>query len=276
MAHASLGVGTRRAVAQATRFGIELLSPQEVTGIELEGPYKRIQLSDGNSVTSRAVIITTGVAYRRLPAPGVDDFTGAGVYYGAATTEANACMDKEIYVIGGGNSAGQGAVYLSNFAKTVHILIRRPDLSSSMSSYLIDQIDGIENIQVHGRRQVVGAAGDKYLQTITIENMDDQSVTTVSAGALFVFIGARPHTDWLKGQLIRDERGFIQTGKEIEQHDTFGKVWKQDRMPFLLETCVPGIFAAGDVRAGAMNRVASAVGEGAMAIKFVHEYLAEN
>jgi thioredoxin reductase (NADPH) len=267
---------TRRAVAQATRFGIELMSPQEVAGIEMEGPYKRICLSDGTSVLSRAVIITTGVAYRRLPAVGVDDFTGAGVYYGAATTEANACTNKEVYVVGGGNSAGQGAVYLSKFAQRVHILIRRPDLRATMSSYLIDQINGIENIEVHGRRQILAAVGDQHLEALTIENMEDQSTQTVPADALFIFIGARPHTDWLEGQIIRDPKGFIRTGNDLEQSPDFAKVWKLDRMPHLLETCIPGVFAAGDVRSGAMNRVASAVGEGAMAIKFVHEYLAEN
>jgi len=267
---------TRRAVAQATRFGIELLSPQEVTGIETQGQYKTVCLSDGNAVSTKSVIITTGVAYRRLPAPGVDDLAGAGVYYGAATTEANACLDKDVYVIGGGNSAGQGAVYLSKFAKRVHILIRRPDLSATMSSYLIDQINGIENIQVLGQSQVLGASGDGYLKDIQIENMVDGSQRTADAGALFIFIGAKPYTDWLKDRVIRNPRGFIETGKELELHASFKKVWKLERRPFLLETCIPGVFAAGDVRAGAMNRVASAVGEGAMAIKYVHEYLAEH
>jgi thioredoxin reductase (NADPH) len=265
----------RRAITQANRFGIEFLSPQEVKHIKTEGEYKTIELADGATVNARAVVITTGVDYRKLPAEGVADYTGAGIYYGAAMTEANACRDKEVYIVGGGNSAGQGAVYLSQFAKTVRILIRREDLTSSMSSYLIDQIDAIDNIEVHGRRQVVKAKGDGHLQQLTLENMEDKSNYEVPADALFIFIGARPYTDWLEGQLLRNGKGFIKTGSEVVQDPAFAKIWKRDREPFLLETCEPGIFAAGDVRAGAMNRVASAVGEGAMAIKFVHEYLAE-
>lgn len=265
----------RRAITQATRFGIEFLSPQEVVDIELKDHYKIIHLADGASVSTKAVVITTGVDYRRLPAPGVDDFTGAGVYYGAAMTEANACQGKEVYVIGGGNSAGQGAVYLSKFARQVTILIRKPDLTSSMSSYLIDQIDAIDNIEVQGYRQVVKATGNDYLEKICIENLESQAVQELEAGALFIFIGARPFTDWLDKHLIRNQKGFIETGKELATYPQYPKVWKRDRDPFLLETCIPGVFAAGDVRAGAMNRVASAVGEGAMAIKFVHEYLAE-
>lgn len=266
---------TRRAITQATRFGIEFLSPQEVVDIEFRDHYKIIRLADGSSVTTKAVVITTGVDYRRLPAPGVDDFTGAGVYYGAAMTEAHACKNKDVYVIGGGNSAGQGAVYLAKFARSVHILIRKPDLTSSMSSYLIDQIDSIENIQVHGHHQVLSATGNGNLDEIQIENIEDKSVREAEAGALFIFIGARPYTDWLDKHLFRNEKGFIETGKELYTYDNFPKIWKRERAPFLLETCIPGVFAAGDVRAGAMNRVASAVGEGAMAIKFVHEYLAE-
>lgn len=265
----------RRAITQAERFGIEFLSPQEVTSIETEGNYKKITLADNAIINSKSVIITTGVDYRRLPAEGVDQFTGAGVYYGAATTEAHGCRNKEVYIVGGGNSAGQGAVYLSQFAKKVNILIRKPDLSVSMSSYLIDQINAIDNIEVHGRRQVAKAQGDGHLEHLCIENLDDGSLYEVRADSLFIFIGARPFTQWLEGHVIRDKKGFVETGKELLQYEEFKKVWKKNREPFFLETCEPGIFAAGDVRAGAMNRVASAVGEGAMAIKFVHEYLAE-
>lgn len=266
----------RRAITQATRFGIEFLSPQAVTNIAIEGTYKRLTLGDGSEVVSRSVIITTGVDYRKLPAEGVEGFTGAGIYYGAATTEAGAVKGKQVYVVGGGNSAGQGAVYLSKFAEKVHILIRREDLRATMSSYLIDQIDGIDNIEVMGKRQVVKACGEGHLQRLEIENMLDQSSGEVSADALFIFIGARPATDWLvHNDILRSEKGFIETGKELMRYDNFKKIWKLEREPYLLETCQPGIFAAGDVRAGAMNRVASAVGEGAMAIKFVHAYLAE-
>lgn len=266
----------RRAITQATRFGIEFLSPQEVTNIAIEGDYKRLTLGDGSEVVTRSVIITTGVDYRKLPAEGVDGFTGAGIYYGAATTEAGAVKGKQVYIVGGGNSAGQGAVYLSKFAEKVNILIRREDLRATMSSYLIDQIDGIDNIEVMGKRQVVKACGEGHLQRLVIEDMSDQSSDEVPADALFIFIGARPATDWLAhNDILRSEKGFIETGKELIRYENYKKIWKRAREPYLLETCQPGIFAAGDVRAGAMNRVASAVGEGAMAIKFVHAYLAE-
>lgn len=265
----------RRAITQATRFGVEFLSPQEVSSISTDGQYKTIHLADGSTINTRAVVITTGVDYRKLPAEGAADLTGAGIYYGAAMTEANACREKEVYIAGGGNSAGQGAVYLSQFAKTVRILIRKPDLTATMSSYLIDQINAIPNIEVHGRRQVLQAKGNGHLEALLLENMEDQSTFEAPAGALFIFIGARPYTDWLDGQIIRNQKGYLKTGNDLMADPAFAKIWKRDREPFLLETCVPGIFAAGDVRAGAMNRVASAVGEGAMAIKFVHEHLAE-
>ncbi len=265
----------RRAISQATRFGIEFLSPQEVTGIEVDGAYKTIHLGDGSKVNTKAVIITTGVDYRKLPAKGIEDFTGAGIYYGAAMTEANACRDKKVFIVGGGNSAGQGAVYLSQFAEKATILIRREDLTSSMSSYLIDQINNIGNIEVQGRRQVVEARGDGHLQCLEIENLEDGSTYLTDADALFIFIGARPFTGWLGNNILRNPKGYIKTGRDLITDENFPKIWKKEREPFLLETCQPGIFAAGDVRSGAMNRVASAVGEGSMAIKFVHEYLAE-
>ncbi len=265
----------RRAITQATRFGVEFLSPQEVSSISTDGQYKTIHLADGSTINTRAVVITTGVDYLKLPAEGAADLTGAGIYYGAAMTEANACREKEVYIVGGGNSAGQGAVYLSQFAKTVRILIRKPDLTATMSSYLIDQINAIPNIEVHGRRQVLQAKGNEHLESLLLENMEDQSGYEIPADALFIFIGARPYTDWLDGQIIRNQKGYLKTGNDLMADPAFAKVWKRGREPFLLETCVPGIFAAGDVRAGAMNRVASAVGEGAMAIKLVHEYLAE-
>lgn len=266
---------THRAITQATRFGIEFLSPQEVVSVEHEGNYKRIKLSNDNTILTKSIVITTGVEYRKLPAQGAEKFSGAGVYYGAAMTEANACKNQSVYIVGGGNSAGQGAVYLSKFAQDVHILIRKPDLSSSMSSYLIDQINDIENIHVHGRRQVKEALGEDRLSQLVIEDLDKNSCYEAEAAALFVFIGTRPRTEWLGEKLIRNSKGFIETGKELQLYDDFKKYWKLPREPYLLETSIPGIFAAGDVRAGAMNRVASAVGEGAMAIKFVHEYLAE-
>ena len=261
---------TRRAITQATRFGIEFLSPQAVSSIERKDPYKSLCLADGTVIHAKSVVITTGVDYRELPAPGVSDFTGAGVYYGAATTEANNCKNSDVYIVGGGNSAGQGAMYLSKFARKVYILIRKPDLSSSMSQYLIDQIDQTENIEVLGHTQVVSAHGSDHLEklTISIDGKEEER----DAVALFIFIGARPHTDWIPDAVARDGKGFIQTGNDLDEK---GIRWPLERNPYLLETAIPGIFAAGDVRSGAMNRVASAVGEGAMSISFVHKYLEE-
>ncbi|MEL6140381.1 MAG: FAD-dependent oxidoreductase [Bacteroidota bacterium] len=267
---------TRRAMAQLLRFGVEVVSPREVVSITTNDHYKTLSLDNGSTINTKALVITTGVEYRHLPAEGAEDFTGAGVYYGAAMTEANICKDKQVYIVGGGNSAGQGAVYLSKFAEEVKILIRRPDLSSSMSSYLIDQINDIDNIEVIGHREVVKVCGDTdRIERLVIKNREDDTTYEVHADALFIFIGARPRTDWLaEGDILRDKRGFVITGPEILSTGERRKTWQQDRNPYLLETCRPGIFAAGDVRSGAMNRVASAVGEGAMAIKFVHEYLA--
>ncbi len=265
---------SHRAITQATRFGVELLSPQEVAEISVEGNYKRIKLIDGSEVNCRAVVITSGVDYRKHPAKGVDDYSGAGIYYGAAMTESAACQDQDVYVVGGGNSAGQAAMYLSKFACKVHIVIRKPDLSSSMSQYLIDQIGGTENIEVLGKTNVISVAGEGHLEKVMLEDMDTGQQREVEAAAMFIFIGAKPYTDWITG-IIKDEKGFIETGQALHKYDDYQKTWKNPREPFLLETSSPGVFAAGDVRAGAMNRVASAVGEGAMAIKFVHEYLAE-
>jgi thioredoxin reductase (NADPH) len=266
----------RRAITQATRFGVEFLSPQEVVGIESQDQYKTIHLSDGDSVNAKAVVITTGVNYRKLESKGLSDFTGAGVYYGAAMTEAHAFKGKQVYIVGGGNSAGQAAMYLSTFAEKVHIVIRRESLVSSMSSYLIDQINKTENIELVPFTEVVEAEGNGQLQTLVLSNSERESTETVHADGLFIFIGARPYTDWVKNQIIKNKKGFIETGKELNKYHDFAKVWKLERTPYLLETCAPGIFAAGDVRAGAMNRVASAVGEGAMSIKYVHEYLADS
>ncbi|MCB0661287.1 MAG: FAD-dependent oxidoreductase [Saprospiraceae bacterium] len=266
---------TRRALSQATRFGIEFLSPSEVADIQIDGNYKILTLTGGEKVHTKSIIISTGVDYRRLPAEGADRFTGAGVYYGAAMTEAPACKEKEVFVVGGGNSAGQGAVYLSQFAKKVTILIRKPDLTSTMSSYLIDQINAIENIEVVGVKEIVKVCGGEHLEELHIRDLDTDDISINHADVLFIFIGAKPATDWLPSNILKDEKGFLLTGRDLVNQDNYGKLWKKEREPFLLETCQPGIFAAGDVRSGAMNRVASAVGEGAMAIKFTHEYLAE-
>ncbi len=267
---------TRRALAQAQRLGAEFLTSQEVDKIEIEGNYKKITfVGSSNYVYAKSIIIATGVDYRKLAAKGIEQFTGAGVYYGAAMTEANACRNKQVYVVGGGNSAGQGAVYLSKFAEKVHIVVRKPDLTSTMSSYLIDQIKATPNIEILGKTEVIETLGHDSLECVVLENVDTKTTDQAKADSLFIFIGTRPAADWLPDNILRDDKGFIETGKELKLYPNFKSIWKHKREPFLLETCQPGIFAAGDVRAGAMNRVASAVGEGAMAIKFVHEYLAE-
>ena len=266
----------RRAITQATRFGVEFLSPQEVVNIKLNDQYKTICISDGSEINAKAVVVTTGVNYRKLENGAISDFTGAGVYYGAAMTEAHAFKDKQVYLVGGGNSAGQAAMYLSTFAEKVYIAIRRDSLASSMSSYLIDQINGTENIELLTHREVVDARGDGHLQGLTLKNCEDDSTYDVDADGLFIFIGAKPYTEWIHDHVIKNNRGFIETGRELSKYDEYPKVWKLERQPYMLESCSPGIFAAGDVRAGAMNRVASAVGEGAMSIKYVHEYLADS
>ena len=266
---------THRAITQAKRFGIELLSPREVTSIEVQGDYKILTLDDGKKVQSKSIIISTGVAYRRLESKGIHDFTGAGIYYGSSMSESQSCRNKDVFVVGGGNSAGQAAVYLSNYARHVHIVIRRVDLTATMSSYLIDQIAAIPNISLIPESNIVEAKGDGKLDALVIENKHTKEQKEYEASALFIFIGSKPYTDWIDLDLIKNPKGFIETGKDLGKYPDFKKVWKRDREPFLLESSVPGIFVSGDVRAGAMNRVASAVGEGSMAIKFVHEYLAE-
>jgi len=267
---------SRRAISQASKFGVEFISPQEVVDIAVRDNYKIVSLKDGTSLNTRSVIITTGVDYRTLDIPEIDRFTGAGVYYGAATTEAHACKGQHVFVVGGGNSAGQAAMYLSTFAAKVSIVIRRKDLSATMSQYLIDQIQHTPNIEVTGESEVTNLYGHERIEGIQITQCVTGEQIDYKTPALFIFIGAKPITEWLKLNIIKDEKGFIETGRDLLKYPEFQKSWKLNREPFLLETCAPGIFAAGDVRAGAMNRVASAVGEGAMAIKFVHEYLAEN
>ena len=266
----------RRAITQATRFGVEFLSPQEVVSIEVQDQYKTLSLADGSTVNAKAVVVTTGVNYRKLESKGISDFTGAGIYYGAAMTEAHAFKDKQVYIVGGGNSAGQAAMYLSTFAKNVYIAVRRESLVATMSSYLIDQIDKTDNIELLPFTEVEEACGDGKLQKLVLKNTNDESLRDVEADGLFIFIGAKPYTEWIESNIIKNERGYLETGKELMRYEDYNKVWQLERQPFLLETCSPGIFAAGDVRAGAMNRVASAVGEGAMSIKYVHEYLADS
>jgi len=266
---------TRRAISQSVRFGTDFLAPQSVKKIEVQDNYKKIILGDGKVIMTKAIVITTGVDYRQLATPGIEKFTGAGVYYGAANTEAGACKQKDVFIVGGGNSAGQAAMYLSKFARQVNILIRRDSLSYTMSSYLIEQIKNVNNISVCACREVTEAKGDEKLQQLVIKNLATGEIYTEDAAALYIFIGAKPFTDWLSDDIITNDKGFIETGRDLQRCDDFKKIWKLSRDPYLLETSCAGIFAAGDIRAGAMNRVASAVGEGSMAISFVHKYLAE-
>jgi thioredoxin reductase (NADPH) len=267
---------TRRAITQATRLGAEVLLPRSVREICQKDGYKKVMLDNGDEINTHAIVITTGVDYRKLETKGIPDFTGAGIYYGAAMTEAAAFRDCETFVVGGGNSAGQAAMHMSKFAASVTIVIRREDLTPTMSAYLIDQIAKRENIHLLACSEITAAAGNNgRLEELTIGNLKTGETTVRKANALFIFIGAKPFTDWIGLDIIKDDKGFLETGRDLKSYDLFKKIWKQDRDPYLLETSCPGVFAAGDVRAGAMNRVASAVGEGSMSISFVHKYLAE-
>jgi thioredoxin reductase (NADPH) len=266
---------THRAISQARRLGAEFLSPRTVHDIQEREGYKYIILDDGSEIISRSIVITTGVDYRKLEVPGIDQFTGAGIYYGAAMTEAAACKDKPVYIIGGGNSAGQAAMYLSKFAKQVSIVIRREGLEATMSAYLIEQIANTPNIAILPYTEVIEAKGHNCLEELTLINVNTRETVTEKATALYIFIGAKPYTEWVQMGIIKNKGNFIETGRDLHGRESFAKNWKLKRDPYLLETSCPGIFAAGDVRAGAMNRVASAVGEGSMAISFVHKYLAD-
>ncbi|HEX7239857.1 MAG TPA: FAD-dependent oxidoreductase [Longimicrobiaceae bacterium] len=263
----------RRAVAQARKFGVEILSPLEVCGLRVDGPYRHLQMRDRSEISCHSLIITSGVSYRKLEAPGIDRLTGAGVYYGAAMTEAMSCKDLGVYVVGGGNSAGQAAMFFSRYASRVTILVRGEGLAATMSRYLIDQIEEMPNVRVLPFTQVVEAHGDEHLEALTLLHSDKGTRETVPATALFIFIGAMPRTEWLEGTVQRDRYGFIPTGAELLREGKRPRGWDADREPFLLEASVPGVFAAGDVRSGSVKRVASGVGEGAIAVSFVHQYL---
>ncbi len=265
---------TRRALAQAQRLGAEFLVPLEVTGMSIDGGYKRLTLSDGRQIVARALLACTGMSYREHPAPGIAEHTGAGVYYGAATTEAAAFRDRRVLVVGGGNSAGQGAMYLARYAKEVEIVVRRDSLRDTMSQYLIEQIEKTPNIRLRPRTEIVRVEGEGHVEKVTFLSADDGSTQSEEADALFIFIGTRPRSDWLPTEVLRDAKGFVLTGRDLLAADGYARIWKEQRDPLILETSVPGVFAAGDLRAGAMNRVASAVGEGSMVVRLAHEYLA--
>jgi thioredoxin reductase (NADPH) len=291
----------RRAVTQARRFGVEILTTRRVAALDVDGPTSMITLEDGSTLNGRSVLIATGVSYRELQAGGISDLTGAGVYYGAALGEGESVRDQEVYVVGGANSAGQAAMYFARFAKTVTMLVRGPSLAQSMSQYLIDQIQETANIRVWTKSEVQQAIGNDRLTQLVVAREGGQRSETVEAAALFIFIGAEPRTDWLGEVIARDENGFVLSGADaivpvpttasgsgphrratVAMRRPSGRVsWRISkntlalRTPGMLETSVPGVFVAGDVRAGSIKRVASAVGEGSMAVMYVHEYLRE-
>ncbi len=262
---------SRRALTQAQRLGAAFLVARRVTGLRVDGPYRFVQLSDGSEISCHAMIIASGVQYRRLAVPGVTPLEGAGVFYGAAMTEAAACKDQDVFIIGGGNSAGQGAIFLAEYARSVTILIRGESLTASMSQYLIERIEQSPNIDVLPHTEVTQVTGGTTLETVTLRNNKTGAEETRPAGGLFVFIGAEPRTDWLGDAVVRDTRGFIVTGRDLAQIG--GGLWPLERDPFLTETSLPGVFAAGDVRCGSVKRVAAAVGEGSVTVSFVHEHL---
>jgi thioredoxin reductase (NADPH) len=263
----------RRAVAQARRFGTELLTTQAAVGVQDRDGYRVLTLADGGELSAHALIVATGVSYRTLDIPGAERLNGAGIYYGSAMTEAFACRDEDVYIVGGANSAGQAAVYLAGFARRVTMLVRGPGLSATMSSYLIDRLGALPNVALRPRTQVVEAKGGTHLEAITVRDDLQGTTETLPAAALFAFIGAAPRTEWLAGVVARDEAGYVLTGADVARNGR-PPGWTEKRDPFLLETSVAGVFAAGDVRHGSIKRVASGVGEGAMAVSFVHQFLA--
>jgi len=260
----------RRAYAQASRFGVEFLT-QRATALRSEGPYHFIQLADGREVSCHVALIAVGVNYRKLGIPGLNQFTGAGVYYGAAQAEAISCRNEDVYIVGGANSAGQAAMHFSKYAHKVTMLVRSP-LEKSMSKYLIDQIAGTSNIEVQTGAEIREVQGNGRLECIKVHNSQGDMVC--SASSLYIFIGAAPQTDWLPETIMRDPNGFVLSGPDLQIEGKMPKIWKENRPPYLLETSTPGIFAVGDVRHGSVKRVASAVGEGSIAVQFMHQYLA--
>jgi thioredoxin reductase (NADPH) len=264
---------TDRARRQAAKFGAEMLTTRDVVGLEVNGSARTVRFADGDSIAAHTVILATGVSYRQLTAPGVSGLTGRGIFYGSSLTEAAACLDHDVYIIGGANSAGQAAVYLSRSARSVTILVRGPSLEASMSYYLVQQIAGIPNISVRTSTEVIEAHGSDHLKGLTLLDSTTGATQSIDAQWLFVFIGAAPLTDWLDGVVVRDSRGFVVAGPDLSAPGQRPPGWILDRAPYHLETSVPGVFVAGDVRAESAKRVASAVGEGAMAVMLVHRYL---
>jgi thioredoxin reductase (NADPH) len=267
----------RRAVAQARKFEAEIVSPQVVASLRLEGSTPIVTLSDGSELRSHVVLLATGVQWRRLDVPGLDRLVGAGVYYGGTLAEAFFCRNEDIFIVGGANSAGQAAVYFSRYARSVTMLVRGESLDESMSRYLIDQIKNTSNLTVLVRTTVVEVHGKERLEAITIFDANSNKKETLRTNDLFIFIGALPHTEWLKDVVTRDDHGFILTGPDLSEGDGNGhwpKGWRLNRDPYWLESSQPGIFVAGDVRHGSVKRVAACIGEGATAVQFIHQYLA--
>ncbi|MGW0770492.1 FAD-dependent oxidoreductase [Streptomyces sp. NPDC002676] len=267
---------TERARRQAAKFGAEILTAREVTGLEVNGAARVVRFADGSAIAAHSVILATGVQYRQLEAQGCTDLTGCGVFYGSALTEATACQGHDVYIVGGANSAGQAAMYLSRGAKSVTLLVRGQDLSASMSHYLIQQINEAPNISVRSHTVVEEAHGSGHLEQLTLRHTKTGETEQVDAQWMFVFIGAAPLTDWLGDTVLRDERGFILAGPDLTVDGRLPAGWELDRPPYHLETSIPGVFVAGDARAESAKRVASAVGEGAMAVMLVHRYLEQS
>lgn len=267
---------TDRARRQAKKFGAEMLTAREVTELEVGGASHVIDFSDGSAIAAHCVLLATGVSYRQLEAPGVAELTGRGVYYGSALTEAEACKGHNVYIVGGANSAGQAAIYLARHADSVTLLVRGPSLAESMSYYLVQQIEQQPNITVRTSTVVEAAHGSDHLERLTLRDAAGGGSEEVDAQLMFVFIGAAPRTDWLEGTVLRDPRGFILSGPDLTSDGSPPPGWELDRPPYHLETSVPGVFVAGDARAESAKRVASAVGEGAMAVMLVHRYLEQS
>jgi thioredoxin reductase (NADPH) len=265
----------RRARDQAERFGVEILTPQQATAVRVDGQYKFITLSDGSEVSCHAMVIAVGLAYRKLAVPGVEELTGAGVYYGASITEAISCEDEPVFVIGAGNSAGQAVLYLKEYASRVTMLVRGDSLEARMSQYLVERIEAEPNVEVRLETDIVAVRGEGHLEQVTIRDRRTGQDENYPASALFCFIGAIPQTDWLEGVVMRDSRGFVLSGPDLMQNGKPPRGWNLDRDPYLLETNEPGIFVVGDVRASSVKRVASAVGEGSIAVQFIHQYLSK-
>jgi thioredoxin reductase (NADPH) len=264
---------TERARRQALKFGAEMLSARDVVSVEPNGAARVVRFADGEEISAHTVILATGVSYRQLADEGLEEFTGRGVFYGSALTEANACAGEDVYIVGGANSAGQAAVYFARHARRVHLLVRAPSLTASMSHYLIEQIAAIDNIEVHPCTEVISGGGDGHLEWLEIRDNQSGATRKVDSHWLFVFIGAIPRTDWLDDSIVRDRYGFILAGPDLTAGGRELPSWVLDRDPYLLETSVPGVFVAGDARSTSVKRVASAVGEGAMAVTLVHRYL---